>query len=64
MLLSGATATQLREGNRLVDVVVRAPAAERLGLSALGGLTVAAPSGAAPLAQLARLEPVMEEPIL
>ena len=32
-LLSGATATQLREGNRLVDVVLRAPAAERLDLA-------------------------------
>ena len=64
VLLSGATATQLREGNRLVDVVVRAPAAERLGLSALGDLTIATPAGAVPLSQLARLEPVMEEPIL
>jgi len=63
-LLSGATATQLREGERLVDVVVRAPTAERLGLSALGDLTIATPAGAVPLSHLARLEPVMEEPIL
>ncbi|GAA0568168.1 efflux RND transporter permease subunit [Craurococcus roseus] len=63
-LLSGTTATQLREGNRLVDVVVRAPAAERLGLGAIGDLTVSTPAGAVPLSQLARLEPVMEEPIL
>lgn len=62
-LLSGTTATQLREGNRLVDVVVRTPATERLALSALGDLTVATPAGAVPLSQLARLEPVMEEPI-
>ncbi|MCB4821107.1 efflux RND transporter permease subunit [Roseicella aerolata] len=63
-LLSGVTATQLREGNRLVDVVLRAPAAERLALSSLGDLTIATPAGAVPLSQLARLEPVMEEPIL
>jgi multidrug efflux pump subunit AcrB len=63
-LLSGATATQLREGNRLIDVVLRAPEAERLSLATIGDLTIATPAGAVPLAQLARLEPVMEEPIL
>ena len=63
MLLLGATATQLREGERLVDVAVRAPAAERLGLGAVGDLSIATPAGAVPLAHLARLEPVMEEPI-
>ncbi|HZF74698.1 MAG TPA: efflux RND transporter permease subunit [Acetobacteraceae bacterium] len=63
-LLSGATATQLREGERLVDVVLRAPAAERLSLSTLPDLTLVTPAGPVPLAQVARLEPVMEEPIL
>lgn len=63
-LLSGTTATQLREGDRLVDVVLRAPAEERLSLGSIGDLTIATPAGAVPLAQLARLEPVMEEPIL
>ena len=63
-LLSGTVATQLREGHRMVDVVVRAPAAERLSLAALADLTIPTPAGAVPLAQLARLEPVMEEPIL
>lgn len=63
-LLSGAVATQLRESNRLVDVVLRAPAEERRALSAFGDLTIVTPSGAVPLAQLARLEPAMEEPIL
>jgi multidrug efflux pump len=63
-LLSGVTATQLREGSRAVDVVLRAPAAERLGLAALADLTLATPQGPVPLAQLARLVPEAEEPIL
>jgi multidrug efflux pump subunit AcrB len=64
VLLSGATATQLREGERLVDVVLRAPAAERSSLAALGDLTLVTAAGPVPLAQVARLVPSMEEPIL
>jgi multidrug efflux pump subunit AcrB len=63
-LLSGATATQLREGERLLDVVLRAPAAERLALQDLADLTLVTAAGPVPLGQVARLEPVMEEPIL
>ncbi|WP_237217010.1 efflux RND transporter permease subunit, partial [Falsiroseomonas oryziterrae] len=63
-LVSGVTATRLREGERLVDVVLRAPAAERRGLDALGDLTLVTAAGAVPLSQVARLEPAMEEPIL
>jgi multidrug efflux pump subunit AcrB len=63
-LLSGATATQLREGNRLVEVVLRAPAEERLDLDQVGDLTLATPAGPVPLAQVARLTPETEEPIL
>lgn len=63
-LLSGATGTQLREGARLVDVVLRAPAAERGSLDNLGDLTIITAAGPVPLSQVARLEPVMEEPIL
>jgi multidrug efflux pump subunit AcrB len=63
-LLSGVTATSLREGNRLVDVVLRAPAEERLSLSAIGDLTLVTAAGPVPLSQVARLEPTMEEPIL
>lgn len=64
LLLGGATATQLREGNRLVDVVLRAPAAERLSLAALPDLTLVTAAGPVPLAQVARLVPETEEPIL
>jgi multidrug efflux pump subunit AcrB len=63
-LLSGATATRLREGERLVDVVLRAPAEERRDLSSLGDLTLVTAAGPVPLGQVARLEPGMEEPIL
>jgi multidrug efflux pump subunit AcrB len=63
-LVSGLTATQLRENNRLVDVVLRTPAEERQALAALGDVAIATPAGAVPLSQLARLEPAMEEPIL
>ncbi|MFN6954731.1 MAG: efflux RND transporter permease subunit [Acetobacteraceae bacterium] len=64
MLLGGQTATQLREGNRLVDVVLRAPAGERASLEGLTDLTLLGPAGPVPLSQVARLVPVMEEPIL
>jgi len=63
-LLSGVTATQLREGNRGVEVVLRAPAAERLGLAALADLTLTTAQGPVPLSQVARLVPTAEEPIL
>jgi multidrug efflux pump subunit AcrB len=63
-LLSGATGTQLREGDRLIDVVLRAPAAERRSLADLGDLTLITAAGPVPLSQVARLEPAMEEPIL
>jgi multidrug efflux pump subunit AcrB len=64
LLLTGVTATQHREGNRLVDVVLRAPAAERLTTETLADLSLATPAGPVPLSQVARLVPEAEEPIL
>jgi len=64
LLLTGVTATQHREGNRLVDVVLRAPANERLTTGTLADLSLATPAGAVPLSQVARLVPESEEPIL
>ncbi|MBR0672153.1 efflux RND transporter permease subunit [Neoroseomonas soli] len=64
LLLTGMTATQHREGNRLVDVVLRAPAAERLTTETLADLSLATPAGPVPLSQVARLVPEAEEPIL
>lgn len=64
-LLSGAAVTQLREDNRLVDVVARATSEERAALATLDDLTVTTRrGGAVPLAQLARLEVSSEQPIL
>jgi multidrug efflux pump subunit AcrB len=64
ILLTGAPATQLREGTRLVDVVLRAPEAERLAAGSLGDLSVWTVAGPVPLAQVARLVPGTEEPIV
>ncbi len=65
IVLSGAPATQLREDNRLVDVVIRAAADERAALDRLGDITIGTRSGASvPLSQLARPEVVAEDPIL
>ncbi len=64
-LLSGVKVTEYRDGTELVDVIVRAPEAERADPSALDELTILLPSGAAvPLAQLARVSYGFEEPIL
>jgi multidrug efflux pump len=64
-LLSGAPITQLREDNRLVDVVLRAAADERTAIDRLSDLTIATRSGASvPLSQIALQETVAAEPIL
>jgi multidrug efflux pump len=64
-LVSGVTVSQMRVGDRTVDVVIRAPDAERRGLSELDNLTVATADGrSVPLAGVARLVPEFEDPIL
>ena len=64
-LLSGVTVTQDREGTKLIDVVVRAPAADRSNPEGLGDLTLLLPNGAAvPLTRIARIRYGSEEPIL
>ena len=64
-VVSGVPIGQYRENDRLIDVVLRAPAEERGSLDALGELTVPAGGGrSVPLAQVARIEQVLEEPIL
>src|SRR6185503_6066141 len=64
-VVSGVPIGQYRENDRLIDVVLRAPAHERGTLAALGELSVPTASGrAVPLAQVARVSETLEEPIL
>ena len=63
--LDGAPVTQIRRGEELIDVVVRATPEERKRIGQLGDLQVFSRSGVAvPLSQLARIEPGFEEPVL
>ena len=63
----GATLTQYRAGDQLIDIVWRAPAgadAERGHLDRLADLPVPANGKWVPLAQVATLEPVLEEGVI
>jgi multidrug efflux pump len=63
--ISGQRITQFREGNELIDVVLRGPAEERAKLSLLDSLAIPTPSGkSVPLAQIATLEYGLEEGVL
>ncbi len=62
--LSGATATEIRDGTKRVPVVLRAIPSERLDLDRLADFTIATAAGPVPLDQLAHLTPQAEEPIL
>jgi len=63
--LDGAPVTQIRRGEELVDVVVRATPDERKRIGQLGDLQLFTPGGVTvPLSQVARLEPSFEEPVL
>ncbi len=63
--LGGVPVTQIRRGEELVDVVVRATPEERKRIGQLGDLQVFTRGGVnVPLSQLARIEPSFEEPVL
>ena len=65
MLLGGVKISELRDGDDLVDVILRSPNAERDDPGALENLTVLLPGGQpVPLSQLATVSPGTEEPIL
>jgi multidrug efflux pump len=62
---SGVPLGTYRENDRLIDVLLRAPAAERGSLEALAETSVPTASGRpVPLAQVARIGTAMEEPII
>ena len=64
-VLSGAPVTQIRRGEDLIDVVLRADASERDALESLDDINLFSRSGAVvPLSQIARIEPTFEEPVL
>jgi multidrug efflux pump len=63
--LNGVTIGQMREADRTMDIVLRAPGNERAEMGALGDLQVPSASGrAVPLSQVAQIKTVVEEPII
>jgi multidrug efflux pump len=63
--MSGVTATQLRSGIYLVDVLVRASAEQRMSLATIRTLQVPLPNGqTVPLSQIASIDYAQEYPIV
>ncbi|HYC71612.1 MAG TPA: efflux RND transporter permease subunit [Opitutaceae bacterium] len=63
--LRGATVSQVRSGDRTVDVQVRSPKLERDGLDAIGDVAVRNDQGRSiPVRQIARIETRMEDAVL
>ncbi len=60
----GVTLTQFREGDQLIDVMWRAGGADRGRLDRLADLPVPAGGKWVPLAQVAKLEPALEEGVI
>ncbi len=64
-VLSGAPVTQIRRGEELIDVVVRADGSERKKMENLADINLFSRTGAVvPLSQVVRIEPTFEEPVL
>jgi multidrug efflux pump subunit AcrB len=63
-VFSGAPVTQMRDREELIDVVVRAPRAERKRLEDIGSVALNTPNGAVPLTQIAPVSYELEEPVL
>ncbi len=64
-ILNGVPTTQMRDGIRSVDVVVRAPGTERHSLENLANISLTTSDGRAiPLSQVAHFEARMEDPLL
>ena len=65
LMLAGLTITQVRDGDYLVDVVVRAPSDERTRISALSDLNIRTASGRyVPLAQVAKITYGLEDVLI
>jgi multidrug efflux pump subunit AcrB len=64
-ILDGVPTTQMRDGIRSVDVVVRSPGSERHSLENIANVTLTTSDGRSiPLSQIAHLEPRMEDALL
>lgn len=64
-VLNGATLSQLREGEDLVDIVARAVPEERLTIDTIPDVNLYTRQGTVvPLSQVARVETALEEPVL
>jgi len=64
-VVQGAQIGQYRENDRLIDVVLRAPPAERASLDTLAEIAVPSSAGrSVTVAQVARVQEALEEPIL
>lgn len=64
-LMNGATLSQLREDEDLIDIVARAVPSERLNLDTLKDVNLFTRQGTVvPLSQIARIESKLEEPVL
>ena len=64
-VMNGATLSQLREGEDLVDIVARAVPEERLKIDTVPDVNLYTRQGTVvPLSQVARVETVLEEPVL
>jgi multidrug efflux pump len=64
-VVSGMPIGQYRENDRLIEVMLRAPAGERASLASLGELAVPTAAGrSVPLSQVASVSEALEEPIL
>ncbi|HEU0306607.1 MAG TPA: efflux RND transporter permease subunit, partial [Lysobacter sp.] len=62
--LSGLNVSTYREGNELVQMLMRGPDDERSRIDLLGSLAVPTANGAVPLSQIARLEYVFEDGVI
>jgi len=64
-VFNGTPATQVREGQRIVDVLVRAPSAERHGLRDIDDVTLTTADGrSVPLSQVGHLDTRTENAVL
>ena len=62
--LSGLSVSTYREGNELIEILLRGPDDERARLDLLGSLAVPTPNGSVPLSQIANIEYAFEDGII